>query len=436
MKARCSSVSECDMMRTGPSRQPRVQQERNIAAGLDIGTSKIALIIGEVDPDGNLSVLGVGTSPSVGLRQGVVINLDQTVQSIGRAVQEAQLTAGFEVREVMVGISGDHIQGINSRGVVAVSGPDREIGQNDVDRVIEAATAFNLPKDRQVIHVLQQEFIVDSQSGIKNPIGISGVRLEAEVHIITGSSTISDNIIKAVQKAGLEVSSLALEPLASSYAVLDQNEKDLGVVLLDIGGGTTDIVLFFDGAIRHTAVIPLGGQAVTNDIALGLKTPLDHAEEIKKKHGWALRSGESRGDLFLVPGIGGRNAREASSDILTSIIQPRMEEIFILAMKEIKRSEFAGRLAAGVVLTGGGSLIRGAADLAEQTFGMQVSLGVPKGFAGLVESASSPIYSTGVGLLFWGVHDFGKTLKPSRRRRKDWFGETGQSFKRFLRDYF
>jgi len=424
------------MMRTGPSRQPRIQQERNIVAGLDIGTSKIALVIGEVDHDGNLSVLGVGTSPSIGLRQGVVINLDQTVQSVGRAVQEAQLTAGFEVREVLVGISGDHIQGINSRGVVAVSGPDREIGQNDVDRVIEAATAFNLPKDRQVIHVLQQEFIVDSQSGIKNPIGISGVRLEAEVHIITGSSTISDNIIKAVQKAGLEVSKLALEPLASSYAVLDQNEKDLGVVLLDIGGGTTDIVLFFDGAIRHTAVIPLGGQAVTNDIALGLKTPLDQAEEIKKRHGWAIWSGESKGELFLVPGIGGRNAREASSDILTSIIQPRMEEIFMLAMKEIKRSEFAGRLAAGVVLTGGGSLVRGAADLAEQTFGMQVSLGVPKGFSGLVESAASPIYSTGVGLLLWGAHDSGKTLRTSRRRRKDWFGEAGQSFRRFLKDYF
>jgi len=319
---------------------------------------------------------------------------------------------------------------------VAVSGPDREIGQNDVDRVIEAATAFNLPKDRQVIHVLKQEFIVDSQSGIKNPIGITGVRLEAEVHIITGSSSTSGNIIKAVQKAELEVSCLALEPLASSYAVLDQNEKDLGVVLLDIGGGTTDIVLFFDGAIRHTAVIPLGGQAVTNDIALGLKTPLDHAEEIKKKHGWSFRSKESRSDLFLVPGIGGRNAREASSDILTSIIQPRMEEIFSLAMKEIKRSEYAGRLAAGVVLTGGGSLIKGAADLAEQTFGMQVSLGVPKGFSGLVESASSPMYSTGVGLLFWSVQDIAKSLRPSRRRGTDWLGETGQSIRRFLKDYF
>jgi len=421
------------MMRTRQSKSPL---ERHIVAGLDIGTSKIALVIGEVDPDGGISILGVGTSPSAGLRQGVVINLDQTVQSIGRAVQEAQLTAGFEVREVIVGISGDHIQGINSRGVVAVSGSDREIGQNDVDRVIEAATAFNLPKDRQVIHVLKQEFIVDSQSGIKNPIGISGVRLEAEVHIITGSNTISGNIIKAVQKAELDVSCLALEPLASSYAVLDQNEKDLGVVLLDIGGGTTDIVLFFDGAIRHTAVIPLGGQAVTNDIALGLKTPLDHAEEIKKKHGWSFRSKESRSDLFLVPGIGGRNAREASSDILTSIIQPRMEEIFSLAMKEIKRSEYAGRLAAGVVLTGGGSLIKGAADLAEQTFGMQVSLGVPKGFSGLVESASSPVYSTGVGLLFWSVQDIAKFLRPSKRHRKDWLGETGQSIRRFLKDYF
>jgi cell division protein FtsA len=218
--------------------------------------------------------------------------------------------------------------------------------------------------------------------------------------------------------------------------VLDQNEKDLGAVLLDIGGGTTDIVLFFDGAIRHTAVIPLGGQAVTNDIALGLKTPLDQAEEIKRKRGYAFRPKNSKSDLFLVPGIGGRNAREASTEILTSIIQPRMEEIFTFASKEIKRSEYAGRLAAGVVLTGGGSLIKGAAELAEQTFGMQANLGVPKGFSGLVESASSPIFSTGVGLLFWGVQDFGKSFKPSRRLRKNRFGEIGRSFKKFFEDYF
>jgi cell division protein FtsA len=274
------------MMRSTPS---RTNEDRRIIAGLDIGTSKIALIIGEAEPDGGISVLGVGTSPSVGLRQGVVINLEQTVESIQRAVQEAQLTAGFEIREAVVGISGDHIQGVNSRGVVAVSGPDREIVQSDVDRVLEAATAFNLPKDRQVLHVLRQEFLVDSQAGIKNPIGISGVRLEAEVHIVTGSSTIADNIVKAVEKAGIAVVDLVLEPLASGEAVLDPNEKQLGVALLDIGGGTTDIVLFFDEAIRHTAVIPFGGQNVTNDIALGMKTPLEQAEDIKRKHGWAYR---------------------------------------------------------------------------------------------------------------------------------------------------
>jgi cell division protein FtsA len=424
------------MMRTTQSRPPRTQEERRIAAGLDIGTSKIALVIGEADPDGGISVLGVGTSPSVGLRQGVVINLDQAVQSIGRAVQEAQLTAGIEIRDVVVGISGDHIQGINSRGVVAVSGPDREIQQNDVDRVLEAATAFNLPKDRQVIHVLRQEFIVDSQNGIKNPIGISGVRLEAEVHIITGSTTISDNVFKAVRKAGLEPSGLVLEPLASSYAVLDQNEKDLGAVLLDIGGSTTDIVLFFDGAIRHTAVIPLGGQAVTNDIALGLKTPLEHAEELKKRHGCSYRPLAPKNETFLVPGIGGRNAREATSDVLASVIQPRMEEIFSMASKEIKRSDYAGRLAAGVVLTGGGSLIRGAAELAEEAFGMPVSLGVPKGFSGLVESASSPVFSTGVGLLFWSVRDAGRSGAATGKRMKNWPGDFGQRFKRFLEDYF
>jgi cell division protein FtsA len=412
------------------------QGQRHIVAGLDIGTSKIALVIGEVDRDGGLSVLGVGTSPSVGLRQGVVINLDQAVASIERAVQEAQLTAGFEVHQVIVGISGDHIQGINSRGVVAVSSPDHEIREGDVDRVLEAATAFNLPKDRQVIHVLQQEFIVDSQSGIKNPIGISGVRLEAEVHIITGSSTIADNILKSVRKAGLEAVDLALEPLASSYAVLDQNEKDLGVVLLDIGGGTTDIVLFFDGAIRHTAVIALGGQNVTNDIALGLKTPLDHAEEIKKKFGCAWKSPSAKDETFMAPGIGGKNAHEVSRDALYGIVGPRMEEIFHLAAREFRRSEFANRLAGGVVLTGGGSLLKGSVELAESVFGMQAGVGIPKGFTGLVESASSPVFSTGVGLLFWGVQDLAKRPSVPGRPRKTFSGSLGESIRRILREYF
>lgn len=421
------------MMRSTPS---RANEDRRIIAGLDIGTSKIALIIGELEPDGGVSVLGVGTSPSVGLRQGVVINLDQTVESIQRAVQEAQLTAGFEIREAVVGISGDHIQGVNSRGVVAVSGADHEIGQGDVDRVLEAATAFNLPKDRQVLHVLRQEFLVDSQAGIKNPVGISGVRLEAEVHIVTGSSTISENIIKAVEKAGITVTDLVLEPLASGEAVLDANERQLGVALLDVGGGTTDIVLFFDEAIRHTAVIPLGGQNVTNDIALGMKTPLEQAEDIKRKHGWAYRPLAPKSERILVPGIGSRNAREAGLDVLTGVIQPRMEEIFGLAAKEIKRSEFAGRLAAGVVLTGGGSLLKGCAELAEEVFGMPVSVGVPKGFSGLVESASSPVFSTGVGLLFWGRTGAGASGRAVRHSRKDRLGGIGRSLKRFMSDYF
>jgi cell division protein FtsA len=410
-----------------------MQSNRRIIAGLDIGTTKIALVIGEVDPDGGIAVLGAGVSPSIGLKQGVVVDMDQAVQSIGRAVQEAQLTAGFQVSDVIVGISGDHIQGINSRGVVAVSGPDREITQSDVDRVLEAATAFNLPKDRQFIHVLQQEFIVDSQNGIKNPIGITGVRLEAEVHIVTGSSTTSDNIRKSVHNAGLRVVDMALEPLASSFAVLDQNEKDLGVVLLDIGGGTTDIVLFFDGAIRHTAVISLGGQNVTNDIAFGLKTPIEHAEDIKRKHGSVATPGRTRGGTFAVPGIGGHGARQVPAEALASIVHPRMEEIFSLAATEIRRSEFSGRLAAGVVLTGGGSLLHGAVELAEQVFGMQAGVGVPKGFTGLVESASSPIFSTGVGLLFWGVQNMEKRTAPAGDR----LGESiGGWFRGFMKKYF
>jgi cell division protein FtsA len=284
--------------------------------------------------------------------------------------------------------------------------------------------------------LLRQEFLVDSQAGIKNPIGISGVRLEAEVHIVTGSSTIADNIVKAVEKAGIAVVDLVLEPLASGEAVLDPNEKQLGVALLDIGGGTTDIVLFFDEAIRHTAVIPFGGQNVTNDIALGMKTPLEQAEDIKRKHGWAYRPLAPKSERILVPGIGSRNAREATLDVLTGVIQPRMEEIFGLAAKEIKRSEFAGRLAAGVVLTGGGSLLKGCAELAEEVFGMPVSVGIPKGFSGLVESASSPVFSTGVGLLFWSRAGAGAAGTAVRRSRKDRLGGIGRSLKRFMSDYF
>jgi len=376
---------------------------RRILAGLDIGTSKIGVVIANQTEDGRLFILGVGMSPSRGLRQGVVINLDEAVQSIEKAVREAQLTAGVEVSRVIVGIAGDHIRSVNSRGVVAVAGQDKEISENDVERVIDAAKAIALPIDREVLHVLPQEFIVDNQGGIKNPVGISGVRLEAEVHIVTGAVTSAQNIIRSVTKGGLEVQNLVLEPIASSYAVLDENEKELGVALVDLGGGTTDIALFHDGAIRNTAVISLGGQNVTNDIALGLRTPIDQAEQIKRKYGSCLPDEADRNSSFMVPGIGGRPEREVSCQLLASIIQPRMEEIFSLAAKEIKRSEFGDMLGAGVVITGGGSLLRNSAELAEEIFGVPVKIGAPTMLHGLMESASSPVFSTSVGLVMYGL---------------------------------
>lgn len=417
-------------------RDTRKTGERTIIAGLDIGTSKIGVVIGESLESGPVQILGVGLSPSEGLRQGVVINLDLAVESIVKAVQEAQLMAGVQVDEVIVGIAGDHIRSVNSRGVVAVSRADREITPGDVTRVIDAAKAIALPIDREVLHVLPQEFIVDNQPGIKNPVGISGVRLEAEVHIVTGAVTSAQNIVRSVRRAGLGVVALVLEPLASSYAVLDRNEKDLGVAMIDLGAGTTDIALFYDGAIRHTAVIGLGGQNVTNDIALGLRTPVEQAETIKKKFGCGHKSIVSKSDVFSVPGIGGRPPRDVSRSILASIIQPRMEEIFGLVAKEIKRSEYGELLGAGVVLTGGGALLEGSVPLAEEILGLPAKIGIPQGFTGLVESASSPIFATGVGLVLWGNEPQQMQGKRFGVEESGLFAKVLQWMRNFVEDFF
>lgn len=407
-----------------------------VVAGLDIGTSKIGVVIGEMQSDGRIKILGVGTSPSMGLRQGVVINLDTAVQSIGKALEEAQLTAGIEIDEVIVGIAGDHIKSVNSRGVVGVSRSDHEITQVDVDRVIDAAKAIALPIDRKVLHVLPQEFIVDNQAGIKNPVGISGVRLEAEVHIVTSALTSAQNIVRSVERLGLTVVSLVLEPLASSLAVLDKNEKELGVALVDLGGGTTDIALFYDDAIRHTASVPLGGRDVTNDIALGLRTPMEQAEEIKIKNGCSHSSLISKNEVFTVSGIGGRGPREVSREFLTSVIQPRMEEIFSLAVKEIKRSEFGEKLSAGVVLTGGGSLIEGSVQLAEEIFGLPTRIGLPQGITGMVESTSSPIFATGIGLVLYEMQFDEDNVKGLGRRTAYPIKKVMQWIKQFFEDFF
>jgi cell division protein FtsA len=400
--------------------------------GLDIGTTKISCIIADQNGAGEMRVVGIGNAPSEGLRRGVVVDLERTVASIQRSVDEAERMGGIQVKGVWAGIAGDHIRSINSRGVIAVSRRDNEIQPADVDRVVEAAKAIAIPMDREIIHVIPQEFIVDDQDGIKDPVGMSGVRLEAEVHIITGAVTSAKNICRAIQRAGLKVYDLVLEPLASSVAVLDDDERNLGVVLLDIGGGTTDVAVFHDGSIRHTAIIPYGGANVTSDIAIGLRTPIDKAEALKIQHGSALGSLVAADETLDVSGVGGRQDREISRHVLASMIEPRMEEIFGLANKEVRKNHFAELLGGGVVLTGGTSLMPGAVELAEQVFEMPVRLGSPQGLGGLSANVADPRFSTGVGLVMHAANaesnPSGTYAEASSRPRESrfdlrrWFG--------------
>jgi cell division protein FtsA len=398
--------------------------------GLDIGTTKISCIVADQASNGELRVVGVGNAPSEGLRRGVVVDLDKTVASIQRAVEESERMAGFDVKGVYAGIAGDHIRSINSRGVIAVARKDNEIAQADVDRVVEAAKAIAIPMDREIIHVIPQEFLVDDQDGIKDPVGMSGVRLEAEVHIITGAVTSAKNICRAIQRVGLKVYDLVLEPLASAQAVLDDDERGLGVVLLDIGGGTTDVAVFHEGSIRHTAIIPFGGASVTSDIAIGLRTPIDKAEALKIQYGCALASLVPAEQMLAVSGVGGRTDREISRHVLASMIEPRMEEIFALANKEVRKNHFAELLGGGIVLTGGTSLLPGIAELAEQVFEMPVRLGSPRGVGGLAENVADPRFSTGVGLVLHaarqdnGNGNYTDTANARPRQRFDlwnWF---------------
>jgi cell division protein FtsA len=370
---------------------------------LDIGTTKIGVIIAEAGPTGDLKIVGVGSSPSDGLRKGVVVNIDKTVKSIQKAVEEAELMAGVDVGAVYVGIAGDHIKSINSRGVIAVSRSDNEITRHDVDRVIEAARAVAIPLDREMLHVLPQDFVVDEQPGIKDPVGMSGVRLEGDVHIVTAAVTSVQNLQKSVEKAGLRAAGIVLEPLASAFAVLDPDERELGCAVIDIGGGTTDVIVFVEDSVRHTASIGLGGRNVTNDLAIGIRTPLEKAEEIKRAFGTCLRGGAGDNEYIPVPGVGGREDREVSRAVLASIIEPRMREIFTLALRELQKNRHLDTLGAGIILTGGSSMLHGAAELAEQVFGMPVKVAAPKGFGGLTEAASTPVHATGVGLVRYGM---------------------------------
>ncbi len=386
-------------------------RKEDVIVGLDIGTTKICAIVGEVTNEG-IDIIGIGTAPSKGLRKGVVINIESTVASIKRAVEEAELMAGCEIGSVFAGIAGGHIRGFNSHGIVAVK--DREVTETDIDRVIDAAKAVAIPVDREVIHILPQEFVIDDQDGIREPLGMSGVRLEAKIHIVTGAVTSAQNIVKCAQKCALNVSDIVLEQLASALAVLSEDEKELGVALVDIGGGTTDIAIFSDGSIQHTAVIAIGGQHLTNDIAVGLRTPQEDAEMIKRRYGCATSRMIDGKDHIEVPSIGGRKTRVLSRQILGDILEPRVEEIFELVRREIDRLKLTELLASGVVLTGGTTLLPGMVEVAEEIIGLPVRQGVPRGVGGLVDEVNSPMYSTGVGLVLYGAQQSDHRLFRAR----------------------
>ncbi len=375
--------------------------DENLVVGLDIGTSKVLAIVGEVTATGEVEVIGVGHHPSRGMKKGVVVNIESTVQSIQRAIEEAELMAGCQIKSVYAGIAGSHIRSINSHGTVAIK--DKEVGPNDVDRVIESARALAIPADQKVLHVLPQEFIIDGQEGIREPIGMSGVRLEAKVHIVTGAVSAAQNIVKCVRRCGLEVDDIILEQLASSLSVLTEDEKELGVCMVDIGGGTTDISVFTEGAIRHTSVIPIAGDQVTNDIAVALRTPTANAEEIKKKYGCALTQLATSDESIEVPSVGDRPPRKLARQTLAEVIEPRIEELYGLVLAELRRSGFEDVIGSGIVLTGGSAKMEGMIDLAEEVFHMPVRLGIPQGVGGLSGVVHNPIYATGVGLVLFGA---------------------------------
>ena len=403
------------------------KENKNLVVALDIGTSKVACLVAELGPDGALEILGMGSHESKGLKKGVVVNIEATVAAIQRALEEAELMADCKIGSAYVGIAGSHIRSFNSTGMVAVK--DREVGAMDVDRALETARAVNIPTDQQILHVLRQEFIIDGQEDVREPIGMSGVRLEVKVHIVTGAVSAAQNIIKCVRRCGIEVKDLILQPLASSRAVLSEDEKDLGVCLLDIGGGTTDIAVFTHGAIRHTAVVPIAGDQITNDIAMALRTPTADAEAIKVRHGVALRQLADPNQMLEVPGIGERGARSLSRQTLSEVIEPRVEELYSLVQQVLRESGFEELLSSGVVLTGGSAVMRGMVELGEEIFHMPVRIGVPRYAGGLADVVRAPRYATAVGLLLEGAAQLhhGKLSRQSGSMRavlgrmREWF---------------
>ncbi len=404
-------------------------KREDLIVGLDIGTTKICCIVGNMTEDG-LEIVGIGTSPSKGLRKGVVINIESTVAAIQKAVREAELMAGCEIKTIYAGIAGGHIKGLNSQGVIAIK--NREVSPEDLTRVIDAAKAIAIPMDREVLHILPQEFIIDDQDGIREPLGMSGVRLEAKVHIVTGAVASAQNIVKSCNRAGCDVADIVLEQLASSEAVLSADEKELGVALVDLGGGTSDIAIFSEGAIKHTSVLSIGGDHLTNDIAVGLRTPMAEAEKIKQAYGCCLTSMVGRDETIEVPSVGGREARVLSRQLLAEILEPRVEEIFTLVNREIIKSGYEDLIASGVVITGGSSILPGMPELAEQIFNLPVRRGLPQDIGGLIDVVNSPIYATGVGLVKYGSKNLDRqqfkigqdnVFEKVILRMKEWFNE-------------
>ena len=378
----------------------KAREDKNLIVGLDIGTSKIVTIVAELLPEGVLKVIGIGQHVSRGLKKGVVVNIDSTMQAIQRSIEEAELMADCKINTVFTGIAGGHIKSLNSHGMVKIK--DAEVSQMDVDRVVETARAVALPADQQILHILTQEFIIDGQDDVREPLGMSGMKLEVKVHIVTGAVAAAQNIVKCIKRCGLEVSDLILQPLASSIAVLTEDEKELGVCLVDIGGGTTDIAVFKNGSIRHTAVIAIAGDQMTNDVAVAFRTPTQSAEEIKIKHGCALRQLADAREVVEVPGVDGRDARQLSIQTLAEVIEPRVVELYELVLQELRRSGMEEMIASGIVITGGSAMMRGMMELGEEIFHMPVRLGMPRYVGGLSEVVSNPRYATAVGLILMG----------------------------------
>ncbi len=407
-----------------------MQEKEEIVVGLDIGTTKICAVVGEISGD-EINIVGIGTHPSIGLRKGVVVNIESTVDSIKKAVEEAELMAGCEISSIYAGIAGGHITGFNSRGIVAVK--SSEITELDVERVIDAARAVAIPMDREVIHVIPQEFIVDDEAGIQNPVGMAGVRLEAKIHIVTGAVTSAHNIVKCANRSGLDVCDIVLESLASGEAVLTEEEKELGAGLIDLGGGTSDLAIFCNKNIRHTFVLALGGNNLTNDLAIGLHAPLGEAEKIKKKYGTCVAKNISSEETIEVPGMGGRKPRKLPRQILGEILEPRMEEIFTLINREIYRAGMEKLISSGIVLTGGSALLSDATEVAESVFNFPTRLGKPRGISGLVDVVNNPMYATGVGLVIYGAKN--QTAKKNFRiRDKNIFNRVTTRMKKWFKD--